>query len=69
MKRPIGFITAAALAGGAALWVLEGNAAAHAFYAACGWAPDGASRTVDVGGAVVPEVRFRTPVTSTSLAR
>lgn len=55
--------------GGAALWVLAGNAPAQAFYTACGWAPDGAGRTVDVGGAMVPEVRFRTPVTSTSLAR
>ena len=40
------------------LWVLTGNAAARAFYEACGWRPDGAARGIDVGGAVVDERRY-----------
>ncbi|HVF03898.1 MAG TPA: GNAT family N-acetyltransferase [Frankiaceae bacterium] len=41
------------------LWVLTANAAGRAFYEACGWRPDGAARGIDVGGAVVDEVRYR----------
>lgn len=44
----------------ATLWVLTANAAARAFYEACGFRPDGAARGIDVGGAVVDEVRYRT---------
>jgi GNAT superfamily N-acetyltransferase len=48
------------------LWVLTGNAAARAFYAARGGAPDGTDRTIDVGGAIVAEVRYRfVPVPAT----
>jgi GNAT superfamily N-acetyltransferase len=41
-----------------ALWVLTGNEAARAFYARCGYSWDGSERGIDVGGAVVPEVRY-----------
>lgn len=40
------------------LWVLEGNAAARAFYAAHGWRPDGRRQLLDLGGPVA-EVRYR----------
>lgn len=42
----------------AALWVLTGNAPARAFYARCGYAWDGSERGIDIGGAVVDEVRY-----------
>ena len=41
------------------LWVLTANVAGRAFYEACDWRPDGAARGIDVGGAVVDEVRYR----------
>ena len=43
---------------GAALWVLTGNTAGRLFYEACGWRWDGRERAIDVGGAVVDEVRY-----------
>jgi GNAT superfamily N-acetyltransferase len=43
---------------GAALWVLTGNEAGRAFYERCGWVGDGSERGIDVGGAVVDEVRY-----------
>ena len=46
----------------AQLWVLEGNARAQAFYRRNGWAPDGARNTHDIGGALVPIVRYRLPL-------
>jgi ribosomal protein S18 acetylase RimI-like enzyme len=49
-------------AGGCAealLWVLTGNAPARGFYEARGGTPDGEAREIDVGGALVDEVRYR----------
>lgn len=40
------------------LWVFEGNASAQRFYEAMGYAPDGATKTVEVG-ARLPAVRYR----------
>jgi ribosomal protein S18 acetylase RimI-like enzyme len=41
------------------LWVLEANRAGRAFYEACGWAPDGAARSEDLGLASFDELRYR----------
>ena len=46
----------------AQLWVLEGNARAQAFYRRNGWALDGGRDTHDIGGALVPVVRYRLPL-------
>lgn len=43
----------------AQLWVLDGNARAEAFYRRNGWAPDGVRDTNDIGGALVPIVRYQ----------
>jgi len=43
----------------AQLWVLDGNARAQAFYRRNGWAPDGGRDTNDIGGALVPIVRYQ----------
>ena len=43
----------------AQLWVLEGNARAQAFYRRNGWALDGGRGINDIGGALVPIVRYR----------
>jgi ribosomal protein S18 acetylase RimI-like enzyme len=51
----------------ALLWVLTGNAPARAFYAARGGTPDGTARAIDVGGAMVDEVRYRFVLTPASL--
>ncbi|MCF6522882.1 GNAT family N-acetyltransferase [Streptomyces sp. JJ36] len=44
---------------GLRLWVVEGNARARRFYERAGFAPDGARQLFEVGGAPVPEVRYR----------
>lgn len=50
----------------AVLWVLTENAPARAFYAARGGVADGTARSIDVGGAIVAEVRYRfVPVPAT----
>jgi ribosomal protein S18 acetylase RimI-like enzyme len=41
------------------LWVLPGNHRARRFYEAAGWVVDGAERSAEVQGVVVPEVRYR----------
>jgi L-amino acid N-acyltransferase YncA len=43
----------------ATLWVLAENPRARRFYAAAGWAEDGATKDDVVGGAPVTEVRYR----------
>lgn len=43
------------------LWVLEGNAAARAFYAVQGWTADGATRREDLGQVTFEEIRYRSP--------
>jgi GNAT superfamily N-acetyltransferase len=43
----------------AVLWVLPGNARARRFYEVAGWTTDGAQRTTEVLGVVVPEVRYQ----------
>jgi ribosomal protein S18 acetylase RimI-like enzyme len=46
----------------ATLWVLETNARARRFYAAAGWAQDGAAKTDDGLGFPLREVRYRRPL-------
>ena len=46
------------------LWVLEGNARAQAFYRRNGWALNGGRDINDIGGALVPIVRYRLPLAS-----
>lgn len=41
------------------LWVFAGNARARRFYEAAGFRPDGATHTYEIGGATLPEVRYR----------
>lgn len=41
-----------------ALWVLKENWRARRFYERAGFLPDGAEEPFEVGGAVVPEVRY-----------
>lgn len=41
------------------LWVLTGNARARRFYEKAGFHLDGATHTYEVGGATLPEVRYR----------
>jgi ribosomal protein S18 acetylase RimI-like enzyme len=43
----------------AVLWVLPGNRRARRFYEAAGWVAEGAERSAEVQGVVVPEVRYR----------
>jgi GNAT superfamily N-acetyltransferase len=43
----------------AALWVLEHNARAIAFYTAGGWRPDGDRKDDEVAGVGVTEIRYR----------
>ncbi|MGV9315805.1 N-acetyltransferase family protein [Streptomyces sp. NPDC003691] len=40
------------------LWVLKGNVRARRFYERAGFRPDGAEEPFEVGGAVIPEVRY-----------
>ena len=47
----------------AELWVLRGNERAQSFYRRNGWTHDGTTAEHDVGGAVVPILRYRRPVT------
>ena len=44
---------------GANLWVLEGNAAARAFYERLGWCPDGTRREITLGPSTLIELRHR----------
>ncbi len=46
---------------GAVVWVLEANARARRFYAAAGFAPDGARKAEAVGGAPQVHLRYRRP--------
>ena len=43
----------------AVLWVFEANATARGFYEHLGWAPDGAAKAFEIGGAAPIEVRYR----------
>jgi GNAT superfamily N-acetyltransferase len=45
----------------ALLWVARDNTPARRFYERRGWRADGATQTFSVGGAEVPEVRYRWP--------
>jgi GNAT superfamily N-acetyltransferase len=42
-----------------ALWVLEGNAPARAFYEAMGWRPDGGRQHLKIAGTRLAEIRYR----------
>lgn len=44
------------------LWVLKENAPARRFYERAGFAPDGAEEPFQVGGVLVPEVRYVRPL-------
>jgi hypothetical protein len=44
-------------------WAFRDDAATVNFLTAAGWAPDGASRALDVDDLLVPQVRFRTSLT------
>jgi ribosomal protein S18 acetylase RimI-like enzyme len=44
------------------LWVLNTNRRARRFYEAGGWQPDGASKTDDLRGFPLVEVRYRRPL-------
>ena len=48
----------------AALWVLEDNARGRRFYEATGWNADGRTKTVEIGGRELVEVRYRKSLTS-----
>jgi len=41
------------------LWVLDTNQRARSFYESAGWVPDGATKTEELPGAVLREVRYR----------
>jgi GNAT superfamily N-acetyltransferase len=41
------------------LWVLEANARARRFYERAGFVLDGGTHTYEIGGATLPEVRYR----------
>jgi ribosomal protein S18 acetylase RimI-like enzyme len=41
------------------LWVLAANARARAFYERSGFAADGGTAMIEIGGAALPEVRYR----------
>lgn len=41
------------------LWVLAGNTRARRFYEQCGFSLDGGEKVEHLGGAVLPEVRYR----------
>ncbi|WP_329074842.1 GNAT family N-acetyltransferase [Streptomyces niveus] len=45
------------------LWVLKENDRARRFYEKAGFTPDGAEEPFDVGGALVPEVRYARSLT------
>jgi ribosomal protein S18 acetylase RimI-like enzyme len=42
----------------ATLWVLESNQRARRFYESKGWAADGVTRSAEVGGVTLPEIRY-----------
>ena len=46
----------------AALWVLEENPRARAFYERHGWVADGARKLFEVAGGRYPEIRYRRPL-------
>ena len=41
------------------VWVFEANPAGRRFYEAAGFAPDGTRQDIEIGEAVLPEVRYR----------
>ena len=53
----------------AELWVVDGNERAQSFYRRNGWTHDGTTAEHDVGGAVVPILRYRRPVTPATTRR
>ncbi|HYN18939.1 MAG TPA: GNAT family N-acetyltransferase [Actinomycetes bacterium] len=50
------------------LWVLSGNTRARRFYEIAGWVADGSSRTSEVFGVTVDEVRYRRRSTSEAIS-
>lgn len=43
------------------LWILTDNARGRRFYEAARWRPDGSERSIEIGGAAVAEIRYRSP--------
>jgi GNAT superfamily N-acetyltransferase len=41
------------------LWVLDDNPRARRFYEIAGWSTDGTTRTIEIFGFTIPEVRYR----------
>lgn len=48
----------------ASLWVLEGNFRGRGFYEATGWRTDGQTRSIEIGGSQLVEVRYLKELTS-----
>lgn len=44
-----------------ALWVLEANVRARRFYQRHGFAPDASAKTIEIGSATLPELRYVRP--------
>jgi GNAT superfamily N-acetyltransferase len=55
--------------GTAVLWVLDGNERAQSFYRRNGWVHDGGRSSHEVGGVVVPVLRYRRPVRTCATRR
>lgn len=53
----------------ALLWVLQGNARAQAFYRRNGWTLDGERASHEIGGALVPVLRYRLSLAPTDTRR
>jgi GNAT superfamily N-acetyltransferase len=43
----------------AVLWVLADNERGRRFYEATGWRPDGAAKSLEIGGRALDEIRYR----------
>ncbi len=48
----------------ATLWVFQDNERARRFYERASWTPDGALKSIEIGGVLLPEVRYRIDLAS-----
>lgn len=48
----------------ATLWAFRDNERARRFYERAGWAPDGALKSIEIGGVLLAEVRYRIDLAS-----
>jgi GNAT superfamily N-acetyltransferase len=51
------------------LWVIEGNSGARRFYEKSGFRPDGQKKTIVLGGADLPELRYAKKITLKNQSR